>query len=124
MDPPRVYLICVNRLVCEAVNVLLRREGITLLGMETDAELALAQVCALNPSVILVEGNGAGTDAALMSRLAQLVYERKNLCVIRLSMSDGQLHIYHQEQRRLVTTQDLIQAIRSTSGSVPFEPSE
>ncbi len=124
MDPPRVYLICVNRLVCEAVNVLLRREGMVLLGMETDPDLALAQVCALNPNVILVEGNGAGTDAALMSRLAPLVYERKNLCVIRLSMSDGELHIYHQEQRRLATTQDLIQAIRSASNSTLFEASD
>ncbi len=121
MEPPRVYLICVNRLVCEAVNVLLRREGIALLGMETDPNLALAQVRALNPDVVLVEGNGTGTDTALMSQLALLVYERMNLCVIRLSMSDGQLHIYHQEQRRLATTQDLIQAIRSTSNSAPFD---
>ncbi len=116
MDPPSVYLICVNRLVCEAVNVLLRREGIALLGMETDPDLALAQVCALKPNVVLVEGNGAGTDAGLMSRLAQLVYERRDLALIRLSMNDGQLHIYHQERRRLATTRDLIDAIRASSG--------
>ncbi len=121
MDPPRVYLICVNQLVCEAVNVLLRREGIKLLGMETDPDLALAQVCALKPNVVLVEGNGTGADAGLMSRLAQLVCERRDLAVIRLSMNDRQLHIYHQERRRLATTQDLVQAIVFSSTPAPLD---
>ncbi|MBI4786832.1 MAG: hypothetical protein HY782_07285 [Chloroflexi bacterium] len=116
MDPPRVFLICVNRLVCEAVNVLLRREGIELLGMETDSNRALVQICMLQPDIVLVEGNGDGADAGLMSRLAALVFARDNLRVIRLSIGDGQVHIYHQEQRRLVTTQDLIAAIRGEVG--------
>ncbi len=113
MDPPRVFLVYVNRLVCEAVNVLLSREGIRLIGMETDPDLALRLVTGLLPDVVLVEGNGAGTDAGLMSRLAAMVYEHENLRIIRLSITDGQVHIYHQEQRRLVTTQDLIQAVRA-----------
>jgi DNA-binding NarL/FixJ family response regulator len=113
MDPPRVYFICVNRLVCEAVNVLLLREGIVLLGMETDPEVALEQARSLKPDIVLIEGNGNGSDASLMTRLAQLVYENENLRVIRLSLTDGQVHIYHQEQRQLITTQDLIAAIYS-----------
>ena len=121
MDPPRVYLIFNNRLVCEAVDALLRREGIMLLGMETDPELALAKVCSLQPNIILVEDGCADADGPVMSRLAQLVFERKNLILILLSMNDGQLHIYHQEERRLATTQDLIQAIRSPNGSHPPE---
>jgi DNA-binding NarL/FixJ family response regulator len=111
MSGPRVFLISVNQLVCEAVNALLRREGIELLGMETDPDLALAQVCKLNPDVVLVEGNGSGKDARLMSNLAQLVYERRDLHVIRLCFNDGQLQIYHQQQRRLVDTRDLVAAI-------------
>ncbi len=112
MDPPRVFLIYVNRLVCEAVNALLTRDGIRLVGMETDPDLALRLVAGLQPDVVLVEGNGNGTDNSLMSRLAARVCEQENLRVIRLSITDGQLHIYHQEQRRLVTTQDLIEAVR------------
>ncbi len=117
MDSPRVYLICINRLVCEAVTMLLRREGIAFLGMETDPDLALAEIGKLEPNVVLVEGDGAQADGALMSRLAQLVYQKRNLSVIRLSMSDGLLQVYHQERRRLITTQDLIQAVRSPGGS-------
>ena len=111
MSGPRVFLISVNQLVCEAVNALLRREGIELLGMETDPDLALAQICRLDPDVVLVEGNGTGKDARLMTNLAQLVYERKDLHVIRLCLNDGQLQIYHQQQRRLVDTKDLVSAI-------------
>ncbi len=113
MDPPSVFLIYVNRLVCDAVDALLSREGIRLIGTETDPDLAIRLVSGLLPDIVLVEGNGNGTDAGLMSRLAALVYEHENLRVIRLSITDGQVHIYHQEQRRLVTTQDLIEAVRS-----------
>ena len=124
MDHSRVFLIFVNRLVCEAVDVVLRREGIQLLGMESDPDLALAQVLTTQPDVVLVEGNGVSGDARLMSSLAQLVYEKENLRVIRLSLNDGQLHIYHQEQRRLMTIHDLVAAIRCPSAEGLTEPSE
>ena len=113
MGSPRVFLICVNRLVCEAVNVVLRREGMDLLGMETDPEMALAQVRALNPDIVLVEGDGNGTEASLMTALAQVAFENENLRVIRLCLTDAELRIYHQEQRRFANTQDLVAAIRA-----------
>lgn len=113
MTRPRVYLICVNRLVCEAVNALLRREGIELLGVETDLQSGLAQVRALDPDIVLVEGDGVQIETALMSELARLSYEREKLQIIRLSLSNLVLHIYHQEQRRFMDTHDLVSAIRS-----------
>jgi DNA-binding NarL/FixJ family response regulator len=112
MDRPRVFLICVNRLVCEAVNAVLRREGIDLLGIETDPESGLAQVRALDPDIVLVEGDGAKIETTLMSELARLTYEREKLQVIRLSLPNEVLHIYHQEQRRFIDTHDLVSAIR------------
>ncbi len=114
MDRPRVFLICVNRLVCEAVNAVLRREGIDLLGMETDTESGLAQVRALDPDIVLVEGDGAKIETTLMSELARLTYERQKLQIIRLSLPEEVLRIYHQEQRRFVDTRDLVSAIRSS----------
>ncbi len=77
MNSPRVYLVGANRLVCEAVNALLRREGIELVGMETDSDLALAQVSALEPNVVLVESDGK-SDAGILSALTRLAY---NLCL-------------------------------------------
>ncbi len=113
MDPPRVFLIYMNRLVCEAMDVLLRREGIELLGMEADCAAALARVRRLTPDVVLVEEDGAATRVNLLSDLARLAYEQENLRIIRLSLTAEALHIYHQEQRRLVNTQDLVSAIRA-----------
>ena len=138
MDPPRVFLICVNRLVCEAVHALLRREGIVLLGMETDPKVGLDRVRTLDPDVVLVEGfsphpetlgqvgsaaprkasgkgNGKTSPAGsrLMAALARLAYEKENLRIIRLSLPDEDLLIYHQEHRRFMNTRDLVAAIRS-----------
>lgn len=112
MNPPRVYLIGVNRLVCEAVNALLHREGIELVGMETDSDLALAQVNALEPDVVLIESDGK-SDAGILSALTRFAYKKENLLLIRLSLTSEELHIYHQEQRRLINMQDLIGAIRN-----------
>ena len=111
MDHPRIFLICVNRLVCEAVHMVLRREGFNLVGLETDPRAALEQVRALTPDVVVVEGSGDGMDAGLLAELAQLAFEKENLRIIRISLVDEHLHIYHQEQRRMVTTQDLVTAI-------------
>jgi hypothetical protein len=114
MDRPRVFLICVNRLVCEAVKALLHREGIDLLGIETDANAGLARVRALDPDIVLVEGDGAKIETTLMAELAQLSYEREKLQIIRLSLPNEVLRIYHQEQRQFIDTRDLVAAIRSS----------
>lgn len=115
MDSPRVFLVCLNRLVCEAVNVLLRREGFALIGMETDPDTALDQIRALNPDIVLVEGDGTNPETNWLSSLMQIAYTQANMRIIRLSLTDEELHIYHQEQRRLVNTQDLVEAIRATA---------
>ncbi len=141
MNPPRVFLICVNRLVCEAVNVLLHREGMVLLGMETDPDAALARVSALDPDIVVVEGLSVGhstnstqaqflrpsfdesaqsnsqdtrSEKRLMAGLLRLVYEHEKLRIIQLSLPDEELRIYHQEQRRFINTHDLVAAIRSS----------
>jgi hypothetical protein len=144
MDAPRVFLICVNQLVCEAVNVLLRREGMVLLGMETDPEAALSRVNALDPDIVVVEGlGGADSDelsllptmlstpnarerknrqdkaeSNLMAALLGMAYKRQHLRIIQLCLPNEELRIYHQEQRRFSNTHDLVTAIQSAVGQV------
>ncbi len=111
MDRPRIYLICVNRLVCEGVRMVLRRKGFNLVGLETDPQAALVQIRELDPDVVVVENKGDSTDAKLMTKLVALAYEKGNLRIIHISLANENLHIYHREQRRMLTTQDLITAI-------------
>ena len=137
MDAPRVFLICVNKLVCEAVNILLRREGMVLLGMETDPETALRRVKSLDPDIVLVEGldtDDAGdstsiavswsdsaerknrkdkADANLMTALFEMAYKSKHLRIIQLCLPNEELRIYHQEHRRFLNTHDLVAAIQA-----------
>ncbi len=109
----RVFLICVNRLVCEAVYVLLRREGITLLGMETDPLTALEQVRDLRPEVVMVEGNASEFTAELKVKLACLMYEMANLRVICFDLANHEIDVYSQQQRKLINTHDLVAAINA-----------
>lgn len=111
METPRVFILSVNRLVCEAVNVLLRKEGVAPIGMDSDPENALIQIKQLNPEVLLVEGGDEEAKGLLMSTLGRLAYDNGKLRIIRMSLSDAELHIYHQEQRRLLDSRDLIAAI-------------
>ncbi len=136
MDTPRVFLICVNKLVCEAVNVLLRREGMVLLGMETDPDTALSRVNALDPDIVLVEGLGTEysddssplpvmsstnahknrrdkAESNFMSALLGMAYKRQHLRIIQLCLPNEELRIYHQENRRFSNTHDLVTAIQS-----------
>ena len=137
MDAPRVFLICVNMLVCEAVNVLLRREGMVLLGMETDPDAALTRVKSLDPDIVLVEGLGTDysddsspvsslspdsierksrkdkADSNLMTALFEMAYKSKHLRIIQLCLPNEELRIYHQEHRRFLNTHDLVAAIQS-----------
>jgi chemotaxis response regulator CheB len=111
METPRVFILSVNRLVCEAVNVLLRKEGVAPVGMDSDPENALLQIKRLNPEVLLVEGSDEETKGLLMPTLGRLAYDNGKLRIIRMSLSASELHIYHQEQRRLLDSHDLIAAI-------------
>lgn len=107
----RVFLICVNRLVCEAVDMLLRREGIIPLGMATDPETALKDVRSLHPEVIVVEGDATERDIELKIKLACLMHEMTNLRVVYFDLLNNELDVYTQQQRKLVSTQDLVAAI-------------
>jgi DNA-binding NarL/FixJ family response regulator len=116
MNSPRVFLICFNQLVCEAVNAVLRREGIVLVGMETDPDAALVQVDALSPDIVLVEGLDSAQPATrLMAELARRAYEKENLRILQLSLPDDELRIYYQKHRRVMNGHDLVTAIRSST---------
>lgn len=91
MNPLRVYSMGVNRLVCEAVKALLRREGIELVGMETDSVRAPAHVRALKADIVLIESHGKN-NARILSGLRRLASTQ------RISFVDAELRIYHQEQ--------------------------
>ncbi len=114
----RVFLICVNRLVCEAVDVLLRREGIIPLGMTTDPETALKHVRSLQPEVVVVEGGATELGAELRIKLACLMHEMTNLRVVYFDLVNHELDVVTQQQLRLVSTQDLVAAIRATPDRV------
>ncbi|MBI4671997.1 MAG: hypothetical protein HY741_10085 [Chloroflexi bacterium] len=109
MDAPRVFLICVNRLVCEAMNILLRREGIEVVAVELNPEQALEKARAFHPNIILLESADDATDLEIA--LGRLVHENRGLRLISLNSRKNEISIYCRQQRPITRTQDLFEAI-------------
>ncbi len=49
----------------------------------------------------------------MMSAVARLQYENKDVRVIRISLTEAEIHLYGQEQRRLIDMQDPVAALRA-----------
>jgi chemotaxis response regulator CheB len=106
---PRVLMFCSDTLVGAAVRLALERQGIELLGVESDTVRGLATVEALLPDVVLMEG--AGWGAEFMSAVWNVLNQRTGAQVIVINSDDNRILISHQEQRLLGSARELAQII-------------
>ncbi|MFQ6016409.1 MAG: hypothetical protein ACE5NP_13310 [Anaerolineae bacterium] len=109
MRERRVFLICTHPLLCEAVQLILEREGIELIGTETDQQKALKSIQSLQPDVILVESEGDAPE--LIEAISRLIQEKTGARLVNLSLNTNEISIYHREHKTVTKTEDLIQAI-------------
>jgi len=109
MKDHKVFLIGTHTLFCEAIRTVLRGEGIEVMGMETDQQRALERVEALQPDVILVEGDGEATGLA--AAIFHFIHDKAGARLISLSFTTNQLSIYSRQQKMVSTTKDLIEAV-------------
>jgi len=111
---PRVFLVCTHPLVCTAIEVILRRaDRVEVVGIETDQGRALERIQALDPDVVLVEG-----DPQVQVSLWNVLLLKADLRVIGLSSQDNQISIFDRHQRIVARPQDLIEAICQPEGSL------
>jgi len=106
---PRVYLIFRNQLFADAVGaVLCAHPDIELVGATAEPDQAAADVAALTPDVILLEGADGGSA---LSDVHGLLSSPTPCRLITLRMDENGMHVWSQTWRQTVRTEDLVKAI-------------
>ncbi len=110
MATRRVFVIWTHALFCAALRRILADPEIEWLGGTSDRAAAHDLIARLQPNTILieeVEGSGVSAEA-----LEILEASSADMRVIRLSLADNQLRVYHREQRTLGQAEELLRLIQ------------
>lgn len=105
MAATRVFVVWSNRLAREAAESLLHEAGIVLLGAERDLDRAQAQIAALHPDVVLVEGEADGGMIEHLLTSADTIQPRR---LVRFTLRDNDLAIYQRQVQTVARAEDFI----------------
>ena len=110
MATHRVFVIWTHPLFHEAVRRLLSHPDIDWVGATSDHVAARDQIVNLCPDTILIEeGEGGGVPAEALEILED---STSDVRVIRLSLADNELRVYHRAQRTVKHAEDLLHLIQ------------
>jgi len=109
MATRRVFVIWTHPLFYESVRLLLQHPDVEWTGATSDRVAAQAQIVSLRPDTILIEEEEGSNAPA--ETLEILEASSADMRVIRLSLADNELRVYHREQRTVGQTEDLLHLI-------------
>ncbi len=107
----RIYIVWARPLFHEALRALLNHPTIQIVGASSEHAATESHIRSLQPDTIILEETADAPITNIdISRL--LESSASALRVIRLSLEDNLLWIYHREQRIVQRTEDLVQLIQ------------
>ena len=107
----RVFVVWTHPLFQDAVHRLLSHPDIDWVGATSDHATAHDQIVGLCPDTVLIEeGEGGGVPAEALEILED---STSDVRVIRLSLADNELRVYHRTQRTVTQAEDLLHLIQS-----------
>lgn len=104
----RVFVLWENPLFFDAVRLLLRQPGVTLVGSTSDHDSLLDRAKSLKSHVVIIEKTGSKD----MDNKAVLSLLKDELSVIFLSLDDNELSFYHSHHHTEASVDDLLNLIR------------
>ena len=107
----RVFVVWTHPLFQEAVHRLLSHPDIDWVGTTSDHAAARDQIVDLCPDTILIEEEEGGSVPAEILEI--LEGGSSDVRVIRLSLADNELRVYHRTQRTVKQAEDLLHLIQS-----------
>ncbi len=111
MATRRVFVIWSNPLFHESLRLLLNHPEVEWVGATSDHAAAHDQIVSLCPDTILIEEEEGGNAPA--ETLEILEASSADMRVIRLSLVDNELKVYHREQRTVGRAEDLLRLIQN-----------
>lgn len=113
MVSQRLFIIWSHPLFREFLNLLLDDPALVIVGTASEYKAALVELESLKPDAVIVEET---QDSANM---AVEVLEILKACswgprVIRLSLQDNELWVYHQERWNIGSRDDFLRLVRDT----------
>lgn len=99
----RVFIVWSHELFYELVHVLLEHPGVEEVGASSQRATLRAEITNLRPDNIIIEG--ACMKAETFRILESCPWNPR---VIRLSLQDNELIVYHREQRTVEQADDLL----------------
>lgn len=108
MTGRRIYVISSHPLLLKSLRVLLNHPEIEWVGLATDFVDLTAQISALQPDVILLEGEEIENAKRALQILAT---NHRNLRIIGLNMLDNEMSVFEAGQGVINKTDDLLRLI-------------
>jgi AmiR/NasT family two-component response regulator len=107
MAGQRVFVIWSHSLFYEAVRQLLRHPQIDIVGATSDHSSAHAEIAKAKPDIVIIENPEHDEESSEET----ITILREGPKVIRLSLSDNELSIYHRQEQTIADAQDLLHLI-------------
>ncbi len=111
MDTRRVFIIWSHPLFRDTIHLLLRHPALEIVGIGSDLDTVLQELDRTQPEIIIVEQNGEGGDPGI-DMLKVLKAGPWEARVIRLSLQDNELWIYHRQRQNVNTPEDFLRIIQ------------
>lgn len=110
MSSPRIFVVSNNPLFCEGLKSLLRREAeLEIVGEETKIDRAIQQLEFISPDVIILDSSRAINDSAWEQM--RLLRAKKDIKVIRLSLQNNDLFIFHSTRKNIKGVEDFVEVV-------------
>lgn len=107
MAGQRVFVIWTHSLFYEAVRQLLRHPNIELVGATSDHASAPTEIGETRPDTVIIET----LEGNELSNTETMTNLREGRRVIRLSLSDNELSVYHRQNQTVGDPSDLLHLI-------------
>ena len=106
-----IYIVWSHQLFFEAVGIIMQSPGINIVGASSNYANAVAEIQRLRPSTVLIEIE-EGHSHMNEDFLKILETSEWNPRIIRLSLNDNVLIVYHREQQVIDHIEDLLNLIQ------------
>jgi len=107
---PSIYIISRHPIFGEGIEEMLRRrEGVEILGVEREISKAIDQIVELQPEIVLIDCNDDQEE--ISTAMMQILRKGVKAKIIGLDIQSNSFYVYKREQHEVQRLDDLIQEI-------------